>query len=128
MVFAEPIQPLYVKADKIRLYEILANLPTNAIKFTKKGSISVSADVKDNNYVIIAVKDTGEGINSEITPTLFTKFTTKSDVGTGLGLCLSKSILEVHGGKMWAENNRDGKGDTFCFTLPRVSNDTNEGH
>jgi signal transduction histidine kinase len=85
MVSAEPIQPLYVKADKTRLYEILANFLTNAIKFNKKGSISVSVDVKDNNYVIIAVKDTGEGINSEITPSLFTKFTI-SDVGTGLGL------------------------------------------
>ena len=73
MVFAEPIQSLYVKADKTRLYEILANLLTNAIKFTKKGTISISADVNDNNYVIIAVKDTGEGINSEIAPRLFKK-------------------------------------------------------
>jgi signal transduction histidine kinase len=125
MVFAEPIQSLYVKADKTRLYEILANLLTNAIKFTKKGTISISADVKDNNYVIIAVKNTGEGINSEIAPRLFTKFTTTSDVGTGLGLYLSKSIVEAHGGIMWAENNPDGKGATFSFTLPRVSNDTN---
>jgi two-component system, OmpR family, sensor histidine kinase VicK len=109
MVFAEPIQSLYVKADKPRLYEILANLLTNAIKFTKKGTISISADDKDNNYVIIAVKDTGEGINSEIAPRLFTKFTTTSDVGTGLGLYLSKSIVEAHGGIMWAENNPDGK-------------------
>jgi two-component system, OmpR family, sensor histidine kinase VicK len=106
MVFAEPIQSLYVKADKTRLYEIWANLLTNAIKFTKKGTISISADVKDNNNVI-AVKDTGEGINSEIAPRLFTKFTTTSDVGTALGLYLSKSIVEAHGGIMWAENNAD---------------------
>ena len=68
MVFAEPIQSLYVKEDKTRPYEILANLLSNAIKFTKKGTISISTDVNDNNYVIIAVKDTGEGINSEIAP------------------------------------------------------------
>ncbi|MFZ0695975.1 MAG: HAMP domain-containing sensor histidine kinase [Nitrososphaeraceae archaeon] len=125
MVFAEPIQSLYVKEDKTRPYEILANLLSNAIKFTKKGTISISTDVNDNNYVIIAVKDTGEGINSEIAPRFFTKFTTTSDVGTGLGLYLSKSIVEAHGGIMWAENNPDGKGATFSFTLPRVSNDTN---
>jgi signal transduction histidine kinase len=94
------------RQTKQELYEIWANLLTNAIKFTKKGTISISADVKDNNNVI-AVKDTGEGINSEIAPRLFTKFTTTSEVGTALGLHLSKSIVEAHGGIMWAENNAD---------------------
>jgi signal transduction histidine kinase len=65
------------------------------------------------------------GQNSEIAPRLFTKFTTTFDVGTGLGLYLFKSIVEAHGGIMWAENNPDGKGAKFSFTLPRVSNDTN---
>jgi two-component system, OmpR family, sensor histidine kinase VicK len=77
-------------------------------------------NVKDNNSneVIISIKDTGTGINSEILPRLFTKFATKSDIGTGLGLYISKGIVEAHGGKIWAENNSDGKGATFTFTLP----------
>jgi two-component system, OmpR family, sensor histidine kinase VicK len=77
-------------------------------------------NVKDNNSneVIISIKDTGTGINSEILPRLFTKFATKSDIGTGLGLYISKGIVEAHDGKIWAENNSDGKGATFTFTLP----------
>jgi two-component system sensor histidine kinase VicK len=77
-------------------------------------------NVKDNNSneVIISIKDTGTGINSEILPRLFTKFATKSDIGTGLGLYISKGIVEAHGGKIWAENNSDGTGATFTFTLP----------
>jgi two-component system, OmpR family, sensor histidine kinase VicK len=116
--------PVYVKADKTRLYQLIANLLGNAIKFTKEGSISVSVDVNDNNNnnneLIISVKDTGEGIHSDILPRLFTKFATRSEVGTGLGLFISKSIVEAHGGKMWAKNNSDGKGATFHFTLPLV--------
>jgi signal transduction histidine kinase len=71
--------------------------------------------------VVIAVKDTGTGIDRELMPRLFTKFATKSYQGTGLGLYISKSIIEAHGGKMWAENNnldRKHKGATFYFTLP----------
>jgi signal transduction histidine kinase len=64
------------------------------------------------------VRDTGIGINSEIFPRLFTKFATKSFEGTGLGLFISKSIIEAHEGKIWAKNNSDGKGATFSFTLP----------
>jgi two-component system, OmpR family, sensor histidine kinase VicK len=74
-------------------------------------------DSKD--YVIFSVKDTGQGIDPEILPRLFTKFATKSETGgTGLGLFISKSIIEAHGGKIWAENNTDGKGATFAFSLP----------
>ena len=68
--------------------------------------------------MVIKVKDTGIGISPEIYPKLFTKFATKSDKGTGLGLYISKSIVEAHGGKIWAENNSDGRGATFTFTLP----------
>ncbi len=65
-----------------------------------------------------SVKDSGTGIHPEILPRLFTKFATKSDTGTGLGLFISKGVVEAHGGKIWAENNSDGKGTTFFFTLP----------
>jgi signal transduction histidine kinase len=77
---------------------------------------------EDKDYVVISVKDTGQGIDSEILPKLFTKFTTKSKSGTRLGLFISKSIVEAHGGKIWATNNSDGKGATFLFTLPISSN------
>ena len=73
------------------------------------------------DHLIVSVKDTGSGINPEIMPRLFAKFATKSNTGTGLGLGLyiSKSIVEAHGGRIWAENNKDGeKGATFYFSLP----------
>jgi two-component system, OmpR family, sensor histidine kinase VicK len=77
-------------------------------------------NVKDNNSneVIISIKDTGTGINSEILPRLFTKFATKSDIGTGLGLYISKGIVEAHGGKIWAENNSDGTGAILHSLYP----------
>jgi signal transduction histidine kinase len=117
---------LLIEADRDRITQVISNLLSNAIKFTsKKGEveeevISVSAERKNSNQeeVIVSVKDTGEGINPEILPRLFTKFATRSFSGTGLGLYISKSIVEVHGGKMWAENNPDGKGAKFTFTLP----------
>jgi signal transduction histidine kinase len=122
IVFAEPKNPVYVEADSIRLYQTIANLVTNAIKFTKEGTISISTDVKDNNNeLIISVKDSGEGIHPVIMPRLFTKFATRSDMGTGLGLYISKSIIEDHGGRIWAENNPDGKGATFGFSLPLLA-------
>jgi signal transduction histidine kinase len=119
IVFSEPKNPIYVEADKVRLYQIIANLLTNAIKFTKEGAISISTDVKHNdNELIISIKDSGEGIHPIIMPRLFTKFATQSDMGTGLGLFISKSIIGAHGGRIWAENNADGKGATFAFSLP----------
>ena len=117
--------PLLIEADRDRITQVISNLLSNAIKFTsKKGEaevISVSAERKNSNQeeVIVSIKDTGEGINSEILPRLFTKFATRSFSGTGLGLYISKSIVESHGGKMWAENNPDGKGANFTFTLPK---------
>jgi nitrogen-specific signal transduction histidine kinase len=115
--------PIYVQADKIRLYEVLANLLSNAVKFTQKGTVSISTDIRSNtsdnrDEVIIRISDTGVGIHPEILPRLFTKFTTRSDRGTGLGLFICKGIVEAHGGIIWAENNSDGKGATFSFTLP----------
>ena len=70
------------------------------------------------NEVLISIKDTGTGIDPDIMPRLFTKFISKSVAGTGLGLFISKSIVEAHGGKMWGENNADGRGATFYFNLP----------
>ena len=113
-----PKEPVYVHADKFRLYGVLTNLLNNAVKFTRKGIIVATVNVKDKKDVIVSVKDSGAGIHPEILPRLFTKFATKSDTGTGLGLFISKGIVEAHGGKIWAENNSDGRGTTFYFTLP----------
>jgi two-component system, OmpR family, sensor histidine kinase VicK len=115
--FVCPKEPIYVHADKVRLYGVLANLLNNAVKFTRKGTLVVTANVKAKN-VIVSVKDSGAGIHPEILPRLFTKFATKSDTGTDLGLFISKGIVEAHGGKIWAENNLDERGTTFYFTLP----------
>ena len=110
-----------VNADKARITQVIANLLRNAISFTEGGGglISIAADT-NNDQVIISIRDTGSGISPEIYPKLFTKFVTKSKKGTGLGLFISRSIIEAHGGRIWAENNKDGKGATFIFTLPLV--------
>jgi two-component system, OmpR family, sensor histidine kinase VicK len=119
IVFLEPESDLYVEADRIRLYQTIANLLTNAIKFTREGTIVISADAKrNNNELVVTVKDSGESIHPSIKPRLFTKFATASNMGTGLGLFISRSIVEAHGGRIWAENNTDGKGATFSFSLP----------
>jgi two-component system, OmpR family, sensor histidine kinase VicK len=119
IVFNQPKNPICVWADKTRLYQVIANLLNNAIKFTKEGTISINVKDEKNNLVTVSVKDTGAGISSEIATRLFTKFATTSDAGTGLGLYLSKSIVEAHGGKIWAENNSDKVGATFGFTFPK---------
>jgi two-component system, OmpR family, sensor histidine kinase VicK len=116
--FLNAKKPLYVMADKLRLYQVIANLVGNAIKFTQEGNISIGARIEDGNNIVVSVKDTGKGIESHIVPKLFTKFATVSNSGTGLGLYISKSIIEAHGGRMWAENNPKGKGATFSFSLP----------
>jgi two-component system, OmpR family, sensor histidine kinase VicK len=119
---------IIVEADRARLIQVISNLLDNAIKFTnkqynKRGSIYVNVEKKNKNgnkkqEVIVAIKDNGTGIDPEIMPRLFTRFATKSETGTGLGLFISKSIIEVHGGRIWAENNTDGDGATFTFSLP----------
>jgi signal transduction histidine kinase len=115
-----------LEADKGRIAQVISNLLNNAIKFTKEGKISIRVIKKRNGNekdsireVIVSIKDTGVGIESEILPRLFTKFATKSETGgIGLGLFISKSIVESTGGRIWAENNSDGKGATFSFGLP----------
>jgi signal transduction histidine kinase len=107
---------IIVEGDKGRLSQVISNLLSNALKFTTDGSISIISEKKDD-YVIVSIKDTGTGIDSELFPRLFTKFASKSFSGTGLGLFIAKSIIEAHGGKIWAKNNTDGKGATFTFSL-----------
>jgi signal transduction histidine kinase len=120
---------LIVEADRNRLGQVICNLLNNAFNFTNEGSITVIVERKkgknnnNNNEVTVSIKDTGTGIHPEIYPKLFTKFATKSMTGgTGLGLFISKNIIEMHGGKIWATNNdeenKEGVGSTFTFSLP----------
>jgi signal transduction histidine kinase len=115
---------IIVEADRDRLAQVLHNLLDNALKFTKSGQIifvfiEKKKDKEEEKEVIISVIDTGEGIPENILPKLFTKLIIgTSSSGTGLGLYISKNIMEAHGGKIWAENNPDSKGAIFRFTLP----------
>jgi signal transduction histidine kinase len=112
---------IFINADKIRINQVIDNLLTNAIKFTEEGTVSILITCKrgnDTDTIIVRVKDTGTGIHPEILPRLFSKFVTGSDMGTGLGLFISKNIVEAHDGKISGENNTDGKGATFVFSLP----------
>ena len=107
-----------INGDKERITQVISNLLSNAIKFTCEGG-EISLHIKrDTQHFIVSVRDNGQGINPEIYPRLFTKFASNSVVGTGLGLYISKNIIEAHGGRMWAENNPNGEGATFSFSLP----------
>jgi signal transduction histidine kinase len=122
---------IYIVGDMGRISQVLSNLISNAIKFMQgdEREIIVSVEQKEeqegkvsskkNTIIVISVKDTGIGIAPEIFPKLFTKFASKSEIGgTGLGLYISKGIIEAHGGRIWAENNHCGIGVTFTFILP----------
>ncbi|HEU4482197.1 MAG TPA: sensor histidine kinase [Nitrososphaeraceae archaeon] len=127
LLFYPSKEILLVEADKERIVGVISNLLSNAIKFSKEGEIFVSTEMKDNNnnfHALVTVKDTGEGIDPEILPKIFSKFITKSFEGLGLGLYISKNIVEAHGGKIWAENNnKNGNhGALFYFTLPLINN------
>ncbi len=115
-ILYKPID-IIVEGDKERILQVTTNLLSNALKFTEEGYISISTEKKGKD-VIVTIKDTGRGIDQEIQSRLFSKFVTKSEKGTGLGLYISKNIIERHGGKIWAENNPDGKGATFAFSIP----------
>jgi signal transduction histidine kinase len=117
IVYESKDDTIFVHADKARIIQVISNLINNSLKFTKSGEISVTSEKKDG-HVIVSVKDTGIGIDPEIMPKLFFKFASKSYQGTRLGLFICKSIIEAHGGKIWAENNSDRKGATFAFSLP----------
>jgi two-component system sensor histidine kinase VicK len=120
---------VFVQADRDRITQVISNLLDNALKFTHQGVVSVTVSTTkeykqgqeegNEKEVVVSVEDTGTGIDPEIFPKLFTKFSSKSFSGTGLGLYISKNIVEAHGGKIWAKNNDQKKpGATFCFTLP----------
>jgi two-component system, OmpR family, sensor histidine kinase VicK len=123
----QPSDKIFAFADKNRIQQVIFNLLDNATKFTDKGEIIISIESdNDNNEATIRIQDTGTGIDSEILPRIFEKFATKSERGTGLGLYISKNIVEAHGGKIWTENNNnnnnnntnDSNGTVFLFTLP----------
>ena len=121
-IIFEPKEVITVIADKDRIYQVVSNLLNNAIKFTDNGTITVTASL---NYInskykeaIVNITDSGKGIDPAVIPRLFSKFTTTSYSGTGLGLFISKGIVESHGGKIWARNNSNGTGACFSFSLP----------
>jgi signal transduction histidine kinase len=120
-------RPLQVQADRNRIAQVISNLLNNALKFTSEGYVAITTERKresnSNNHdvAIISVCDSGSGLDPEIMPRLFTKFSSKSFSGTGLGLYICKNIIEAHGGRIWAENNNNAKGATFSFTLPLVN-------
>ena len=127
---------IYIEADKTRIYQVISNLLKNAIKFTNEGgSISITADVRldkeprlngEEKVAVVKIKDTGRGLDDNIFPKLFSKFSPSSSEGTGLGLFISKSIIESHGGMIWAENNKNTlegqNGATFAFSVPCLTN------
>ena len=121
-IYFQPNESITVFADKDRIYQVLSNLLSNAVKFTKNGIVTVNTSLNNSNAlskeVIVTIIDTGVGISPEIKPKLFLKFVTSSNQGTGLGLFISKAIIEAHGGRIWAENNSDGVGARFSFSLP----------
>jgi signal transduction histidine kinase len=110
-------EDIFIEADKSRINQVISNLLSNALKFTKEGTITAAVVLK-NDKIVVSISDTGPGIDSEILPRLFMKFATKSSTGTGLGLFISKSIIEAHGGKIWGKNNSDCRGAKFFFSLP----------
>ena len=127
--------PTTIYADEARLQQVINNLLSNAINFTSNGTVIITAykaqvdtnvemAQQDEKSIVVEIKDTGSGINPEMLPRLFEKFATRSGSGTGLGLYISKSIVDSHGGKIWAYNNKDGIGATFTFTLPIPLNKT----
>ena len=127
-----PKDDIIVFADKQRIYQVIHNILNNAIKYVDEGEITIETMLQegeetssDNSHIrrqlVVSVQDGGPGIDPEIMPKLFTRFTTGSEKGTGLGLFISKSIVEAHGGRIWAENNE--KGAVFRFTLPLVANE-----
>ncbi|HEX9319194.1 MAG TPA: HAMP domain-containing sensor histidine kinase [Nitrososphaeraceae archaeon] len=118
----EPEISTIVNGDRERISQVIQNLVSNAVKFTDAGTITISVEKNNQSReIIVTVIDTGTGIDKDILPRLFMKFATKSKSGTGLGLFISKGIIEAHGGSLEAHNNVDSVGATFRFTIPLTS-------
>lgn len=125
---------ILIVADKVRVGRVISNLLNNAIKFTSRGEITISViKLKHNNNnnnddddgsgeIQVNIKDTGTGLSPPILPKLFSKFVSTDSGGTGLGLFVSRNIVEAHGGKIQAQNNDDGIGAMFSFTIPKMAN------
>ncbi len=133
----------WVFADRTRLNQIINNLINNAIKFSpvngiidivirnndhhyyKEDSKEIDREIRGSNKseILVGISDVGKGISPQIIPRLFHKFITDSDAGTGLGLYITRKLVEAHGGNIWAFNNKDRVGSTFVFSLPKVDND-----
>ena len=128
---------IFIDADRTMIQQVILNLLRNAIRFAKDdATITITADISipkkaeaerrekegerddEEEKVVVKINDSGSGIDTCILPRLFTKFATTSLEGVGLGLYISKGIIEAHGGRIWAENNSNGKGATFAFVLP----------
>jgi signal transduction histidine kinase len=121
----EPKKSIVVEADRERITQVVSNLLDNALKFTKSGRVVITAKKESDGKATVSVQDTGTGIEPDIIPRLFTKFVSKSQSGTGLGLFISKSIVEAHGGEIWGENN-EGEGAKFTFTIPDTGEKSRE--
>jgi signal transduction histidine kinase len=115
-IFYEPIH-VKILADKYRITQVISNFINNSIKFTDQGTISIIG-IENSDELTIKISDTGKGIDNEIINRLFDKFVSRSEQGTGLGLFISKNIIESHGGEINGFNNENGTGATFVFTLP----------
>lgn len=116
---------IIVNADKSRINEVISNVLSNAIKFTDKGLIVIISAISKDGNALVRIKDSGAGLSSEFLTQIFTKFGIVGNVndersGSGLGMFISKGIIDAHGGKIWAENNKDGSGATFTFTIPML--------
>lgn len=121
---------MIVNADKSRLHQIVINIVGNAIKFSNRNdkiditirekSLGQKNTCEENKNIFVEVSDSGKGISPHVLPKLFEKFVSDSDIGTGLGLYISKNLVEAHGGKIWAYNNLGRPGSTFVFSLPKL--------
>jgi signal transduction histidine kinase len=122
---SDDLEFMNIVADQNKIKQVISNLLSNSLKFTEQGTITIAVEVDNYHHsnrsqLIVRVKDTGIGVATDILPKLFSKFVTKSEKGIGLGLYICKGIIEAHGGMIWAENNDDGKGVTFTFSLPII--------
>jgi two-component system, OmpR family, sensor histidine kinase VicK len=125
VLYEPPNENIVVEADKERISQVVRNIIGNALEFTSEGTVLVTLrkerqqENEGRQIAVVAVTDSGCGIDPAIVPRIFEKFVTRSDKGTGLALFVSKSIIQAHEGRIWVQNNTEGeKGTTFCFTLP----------